>query len=510
MRTGYASVLVCLLSSALLVMTGCGGDSPSGPPVATEATPPPIPPGYSSKSIHVKFQEGTNVERPLDGLPPGLRDAVVSHNKLFSLPEQKLNELRSRERSRVGTPLPDLNLWVEMTLQPGTDAAAFLAEMKQVLNVEMAAPAPLPQPPPWIPPDFTRKQVYLDPAPGGIEARFSWTIPGGNGHGVTIYDIEYNWLQTHDDLTTTGGVTLLLNPGDSNTPPGFKEPECPAPCDRINREHGTAVLGAMVADCDTRGITGISWGAKIGLAPANTLNLGYNPANAIILAVANGTAGDVILLEQQYPVCGLLNFGPIEVLPSVFDAIQTAVAQGFVVIEAAGNGGVNLDQAACSGVFDRTLQDSGAIIVGAGQQSSSGLDRQREEFSSFGSRIDLQGWGSAVVTTGYGDLYMAPDRPADPGLWYTGNFNGTSSAAVIVAGVAANLQGIALAQSGVPLTPLQTRTLLVQTGSPQLGNIAEPIGPRPNLRNAVAQLTHGALMGPVTSTHRLASSMTTK
>ena len=105
---------------------------------------------------------------------------------------------------------------------------------------------------------------------------------------------------------------------------------------------------------------------------------------------------------------------------------------------------------------------------------------------------------------------MAPDRPADPGLWYTGNFNGTSSAAVIVAGVAANLQGIALAQSGVPLSPLQTRTLLIQTGSPQLGNMAEPIGPRPNLRNAVAQLKHGALMGPVTSTHRLASSMTTK
>ena len=488
MRTGYAIVLVCLVSSALLVMTGCGGDPSSGTPVATKASPPTIPPGYSSKSIHVKFQEGTNVERPLEGLPPGLRDAVVSHTKLFSLPEQKLNELRARERSRLGTPSPDLNLWVEMTLQFGTDAAAFLAEMKRMPNVEIATSAPLPQPPPWIPPDFTRKQGYLDPAPGGIEARFSWTIPGGNGHGVTIYNVEYNWLQTHDDLSTAGGVTLLLDPGDRNYPPGFEELGCPAPCDRINREHGTAVLGAMVADHDTRGVTGISWGAKIGLAPANTLNLGYNPANAIILAVANGSAGDVILLEQQYPVCGLSDFGPIEVLPSVFDAIQTAVAQGFVVVEAAGNGGVNLDQAACAGVFDRTLQDSGAIIVGAGQQPSSGVDRQREDFSTFGSRIDLQGWGSGVVTTGYGDLYMAPDRPADPGLWYTGGFNGTSSAAAIVAGAVANLQGIALAQSGVPLPPLQARTLLVQTGSPQLGNIAEPIGPRPNLLKAAAQI----------------------
>ena len=494
MRTGYASVLVCLVSSALLAMTGCGGDSPSGPPVATEVTPPTIPPGYSSKSIHVKFQEGTNVEQPLEGLPPGLRDAVMSHSKIFSLPERKLSELRARERGRLDKPLPDLNLWVELTLRSGTDAAAFLAEMKQVPNVAIAAPAPLPQPPPWIPPDFTRKQGYLDPAPGGIEARFSWTVPGGNGHGVTIYDVEYNWLRTHDDLSRAGAVTLLLNPGDSNLPPGFEG--CPAPCDGINREHGTAVLGAMVADCDTRGVTGISWGAKVGLAPANTLNLGYNPANAIILAVANGSAGDVILLEQQYPVCGLRNFGPIEVLPSVFDAIQTAVAQGFVVVEAAGNGGVNLDQAACSGVFDRTLQDSGAIIVGAGQSPSSGADRQREGFSSFGSRIDLQGWGSGVVTTGYGDLYTASDRPADPGLWYTGKFNGTSSDAAIVAGAAANLQGIALAQAGVPLSPLQTRTLLVQTGSPQFGNIAEPIGPRPNLLKAAAHIPCGRPCDP--------------
>ena len=154
---------------------------------------------------------------------------------------------------------------------------------------------------------------------------------------------------------------------------------------------------------------------------------------------------------------------------------------------------MNLDQAACSGVFDRSVQDSGAIIVGAGQPPSSGVDRQRAGFSSFGSRIDLQGWGSGVVTTGYGDLFKASDRPLDPDFWYTGVFGGTSSASAIVAGAVANLQGIALDQSGIPLAPLQIRTLLVQTGSPQLGNTAEPIGPRPNLRQAVAELTHGAI-----------------
>ncbi len=61
----------------------------------------------------------------------------------------------------------------------------------------------------------------------------------------------------------------------------------------------------MIADNDTKGVIGISWSANIGLAPANTSNLGYNPANAILLAVDTGSAGNVILLEQQAVVCGL-------------------------------------------------------------------------------------------------------------------------------------------------------------------------------------------------------------
>ena len=497
MRTRYEIILVCLVSSALLLMTGCGGDSPGGPSsnqAATGSVRPTIPPGYSSKTIHVKFKEGTNMDLPLEVLAPGLRSAVASYTKLFTLPKQKLNELGARGRSRSGTPLPDLNLWVELTLQYGTDAAAFLEDLKRLPSVEIAEPAPLPQPPPATTPDFSGSQGYLDPAPGGIEAQFSWTIPGGNGSGVTIYDVEYNWLQTHEDLSRASGIILLLNPGDSNSPPGF--PGCPAPCDTVNREHGTAVLGEMIAHNDTKGVTGISWGANIGLAPANTWKIGYNPANAILLAVADGSAGDVILLEQQAVVCGLnadpavgpVAFGPVEWISSVFTAIQTAVAQGFVVIEAAGNGNVNLDQTACGGVFDRTVRDSGAIIVGAGQPPSSGADRQRAGFSTFGSRVDLQGWGSGVATTGYGGLYQNPDDSPNPDFWYTDGFSGTSSASPIVAGAVANLQGIAFDQSGQPLTPVQIRTLLVQTGSPQLGNTAEHIGPRPDLRKAFAQL----------------------
>ena len=206
--------------------------------------------------------------------------------------------------------------------------------------------------------------------------------------------------------------------------------------------------------------------------------------------MADGKAGDVILIEQQFPVCGFssISYGPSEWLTSVFNAIQTAVANGLVVVEAAGNGAVNLDDPACGSIFDRAVRDSGAIIVGAGRPPSSGADRQREGFSTFGSRVDVQGWGSSVMTTGYGSHYSNPDDPFNPDFWYRATFNGTSSASPIAAGAAANLQGIAIQNSGVPLTPLEVRTLLVQTGSPQLGNTAEHIGPRPDLRQAIAQL----------------------
>jgi hypothetical protein len=102
------------------------------------ASPPPIPPGYSSEVIHVKFREGTEVQTLGALLPPDLRDSVVSISRLFSLPKERLEQM---EGSR-------LNLWFRIILRPGTDAATFLEELKHLDSVEVAEPAPLPAPPP--------------------------------------------------------------------------------------------------------------------------------------------------------------------------------------------------------------------------------------------------------------------------------------------------------------------------------------------------------------------------
>jgi len=104
----------------------------------------------------------------------------------------------------------------------------------------------------------------------------------------------------------------------------------------------------------------------------------------------------------------------------------------------------------------------------------------RLSFSSYGSRIDVQGWGSGVTSTGYGDRF----DPGDVRQRYTSGFSGTSSAAAIVAGSVASIQGALRARGEEPLTPLEMRTLLASTGTPQSGT--QQIGPLPDIPNALA------------------------
>lgn len=97
-----------------------------------------IPPGYSSKIIQVKFRPGTKVSLPEALLSPELKKSVVNIVPLFSLPEQEL------ERIGAGR----LQLWFQITLISGTDAAGFLEDLKLLDSVEVAQFAPLPAPPP--------------------------------------------------------------------------------------------------------------------------------------------------------------------------------------------------------------------------------------------------------------------------------------------------------------------------------------------------------------------------
>jgi hypothetical protein len=335
--------------------------------------------------------------------------------------------------------------------------------------------------------DFTARQGYLDAAPGGIDARYAWTVPGGGGAGVRVIDCEWGWRFTHEDLLQNQGGVVA---GTSST----------------NTNHGTAVLGEISGDRNTIGVTGIAPDATVSASSFND----QATATAIVNAADRLGAGDIILLEIHRPgpntpdpPQGQRGFIAVEWWPDDFAAIRYAVNKGIVVVEAAGNGFQNLDDAIYSqrpagfptswrNPFDPANPSSGAVVVGAGApppgthgNATLGPDRSRLDFSNYGRRVDAQGWGREVTSTGYGDLQGGMN--AD--LWYTDTFSGTSSASPIVVGALACIQGALRARGRIRLSPARAQEVLRTYGSAQQDAPGRPatqrIGNRPDLRQMI-------------------------
>ena len=212
----------------------------------------------------------------------------------------------------------------------------------------------------------------------------------------------------------------------------------------------------------------------------------------------------MILIELQALGGPNNKYLPMQYWAAEFAAIRAAVAKGIVVVEAAGNGDENFDLP----VFANTglQKDAGAILVGAGVPPTNFLDaydffgtfppysrigvpRSRIWFSNYGQIVNVQGWGWHVTTLGYGDAQGGPAETS----WYTHRFSGTSSASPIVTGAVACLQGFAKVRLKRPLTPAETRDILMTTGTPQADDaprapLAQRIGPQPNLPAAVAEV----------------------
>lgn len=317
-------------------------------------------------------------------------------------------------------------------------------------------------------PSFESYQGYLGPAPGGIDAPAAWRR-GLRGQGVWFADIEGGWNTKHEDL-----------PGDRITHVAGQEIKDPS-----WRAHGTAVLGEVVGRDNGKGVVGIA--PDVERVFTSSIG-GLAVADAIDRAARALRPGDVLLIElQRTGPRG--RYSPVEFWDDVFDAIKAATDRGVVVIEAAGNGNDDLDHDAYKGKLDRKKRDSGAILIGAGGPPREGYrDREKLDFSNYGSRVDVQGWGRKVATLDYGDLQSCEDAEQD---WrytdrhYTGEFSGTSSASPIVAGAAVLLQGFARSRGKV-LEPKALRELLRRTGTPQAGDTKKHIGPRPDLARALS------------------------
>lgn len=111
----------------------------------------------------------------------------------------------------------------------------------------------------------------------------------------------------------------------------------------------------------------------------------------------------------------------LEYWNDIFDAINAATSSGIIVVEAAGNGEMNLDNARYKDRFDRYVRNSGALLVGAGDANT----HKPLCFTNHGSRVDVQGWGEKVMTTGYGSSRTFKVDGNDDNQWYTNSFGGT-------------------------------------------------------------------------------------
>lgn len=440
--------------------------------------------GGEQVSVHVKLLPGAG-----DGWRAALAGVDVDDRApLFVRAADELAADAAEARQHSGGAVPDLRQWQRLRLRGDRAAieravgrlvahpdvvSAFLAPTVELAVLQEDRNGPRitggERSCPVRTPAYHEQQGYLGPAPAGIGVDAAWSLPGGRGDGVWFADVEGAWNAAHEDIH-----------GERIHHAGGRRMR-----DRGWQAHGTAVLGEVAARDNGIGMTGIAPEVeRIVTASIGDLEA----AAAIDVAQAELRPGDVLLIEL-HAIGPRGRFLPVEYWDDVFDAVKLATARGVVVVAAAGNGGEDLDHRAYRGKLDRRVRDSGAILVGAGAPATAGyVDRSRLDFSNYGSRVDVQGWGRMVATLDYGDLQDcdANDRK------YTARFSGTSSASPVVAGAALLVQGVARRLHGCGLEPAALRSLLALTGSAQTdgphGPRRQQIGPRPDLARALARL----------------------
>jgi len=408
-----------------------------------------------------------------------LAERGVRHGALartFGRSAAALRSDRIRAERKSGRKLPELELFFNVSVPEGSDAKALAAALSALPEVESAQlwPTPLPAPVDLAPPtpDFSGAQTYTAAAPAGIGSAALAGVAGADGAGTRFVDIEYEWRLDHEDLELLPIAVIATGTAQN-----------PFPDDG---SHGNAVLGILSARANGYGVTGLVPAAQARVAASYTTENFWDVGHAIMQALATLLPGDVMVIPilQQICVCGnscaggsQSGAGPVEWFAPWRAAIETAIASGVIVVEAAGNGAADLDATSCGGVFNRALSDSGAVIVAAG----SALSHAPLSYSSYGSRVDVQGVAEGITTLGDGSLF----DPGDVRQRYQANFGGSSSASAMVAGVLLAVQGLRLANGLPPLDPVAARDLLVQTGTPQAAD-SRQIGPLPDLAQAYA------------------------
>lgn len=439
-----------------------------------------------SPNIYVCFSKDVSSDKEALSKNPALAEFVKTNDILFvndlGFSERKLEEMMasSRANGNSGESVQKLKRIFRVSLpflnhEEAERTARTLEKFPEVEYVSVMSSTPIE--PPFVKafvttPDFESLQTYLNDNPG-INAKYAWSR-GITGQNIRIRDVEYGFYKTHEMLSNQNSIQLE---------PGY------SPNSGLSgnnyRDHGTAVVSILGSVKDNIGLSGAAYSASEIKGYMEWTTVGYNRAAAVSRSINASQAGDIILYEMQ---TGGKDgqYCPAEYDSVIWDLTKAATDSGIIIIAAAGNGNQNLDDPFYASYMARG--NSGAIIVGAG---SSNTTHSKLSFSTYGNRVDVQGWGSNVLAAGYGS-YQKYDNDNNRTYNY---FSGTSSATPVVASAATLIQSFYRQTTGQYLTPAAMKNLLISTGIPQGGTVAnQKIGPFPNVKNAILQLESSSLL----------------
>ena len=190
-------------------------------------------------------------------------------------------------------------------------------------------------------------------------------------------------------------------------------------------------------------------GERREAALASVLGYGYNQTKESISGSTTKPLNlyDIVLLELQisktykiYPnltsssqnsLSGSVasSYFPVEIEPAMWDVIKKGISAKYIIIEAAGNGNINLNN-----VYESpfsTLKDLSSLSKGTGAIMVGAVDINGLPKLNNGNRINCRCFGDDVITSA--NITPTNNKP----------FNSTSLASAITAALVANFQSMA-------------------------------------------------------------------
>lgn len=400
---------------------------------------------------------GVRGTRLIDSIPPGQLRELEQQNPPEDPEQPSLTQYWQIELSGSGLPPEDVAARLEGL--PGVEVAYVELPLIDAGGPDGEAPAAAAEP------------SHLDPAPIGSNVRWSWEREA-YGAEVQVLDVESGWMFDHEALSPLN-LTMLSGVNQHGVG-GFRG------------SHGTAAVGVVAGSyVAPHGVRGIC--PRASVLVASPFNGGEPPRPLAAVLVGALTAlrrGDVVLIEVAALEGGVSTRyqRPVERELVVRDAIGLLTRSGIVVIEPAGNGDAGLDALGTANGWCELnpdaagYVDSGAVMVGgafvdvkapAGTLPPRWVSPDEPGVgSNFGGRVDCYSWARRVYTSG-----CRPWGNCKPPTSAYQQFNGTSSASAIIAGVVVLIQTMLRSAGRPPLSSPELRRVLSDpaNGTPSPG-----------------------------------------